>query len=114
MSLSPKAQKLILLLMDGAAAANEQEIAVRKLTDCLRKEYADGYALLADWNKSKASPPPRSSGESPYGRFIIGFGKYKGKPLKDIPIDYLLYLLDWPVLLPRTRTAIEKFLEQES
>jgi hypothetical protein len=85
----------------------------------LRKEYADGYALLADWNKGKAAPPPtpplsRPSGESPYGRFIIGFGKYKGKQLKDIPIDYLLYLLDWPDLYPRTKTAIEKFLEQES
>ena len=53
MSLSPKAQKLILLLMDGAVTPNEQETATRKLVDCLRKEYADGYALLADWNKSK-------------------------------------------------------------
>lgn len=117
MSLSPKAQKLILLLMDGAAAPNEQEIAVRKLTDCLRKEYPDGYALLADWNKANASPPPpppSPSGESPYGRFIFPFGKHKGEMLKDVPVSYLLWALDLSNLLPRTRTAIEKYLEQES
>jgi hypothetical protein len=114
-SLSPKAQKLILLLMDGAAAPNEQEIAVRKLTDCLSKEYADGYALLADWSKGNPPPPqPPPSGESPYGRFMMPFGKHKGEMLKEVPVSYLLWVLDLSNLQPRTRTAIEKFLEQES
>jgi hypothetical protein len=117
MALSPKAQKLILLLMDGAASSNEQEIAVRKLTETLRKEYPDGYALLADWNKGKTStsplPPPNQSRPSPYNRFVMPFGAHKGKMLKDVPVDYLLYILEWSDLFPRTRSAIEKFLAQQ-
>jgi Putative quorum-sensing-regulated virulence factor len=118
MSLPPKAQKLILLMMDGAAAPNEQEIAARKLADCLRKHYVDGFELLADWNRGRATappppPPPKPSGESPYARFIIPFGMHKGKPLKEVPTEYLLWVLDWQDLFPRTRTAIEKYLAQE-
>ena len=116
MPLSPKAQKLILLLMDGAAAPGEQDVAVRKLTETLRKDYADGYALLADWNKGKTATPPPSNppGTSPYDRFVMPFGKYKGEMLKDInDIDYLLWVLDWPDLYPRTRSIIEKFVAQQ-
>jgi hypothetical protein len=116
MPLSSKAQKLILLLMDGAALPNEQDIAVRKLTECLRHDYPDGYALLADWNKNQTSAPPPSSpgppGESPYGRFVLRFGMHKGEMLKDVPVDYLLHILDWPDIWPQTRTAIQKYLEQ--
>jgi hypothetical protein len=92
MPLPPKAQKLILLLMDGAASLNEREVAVTKLVECLRKVYPDGYALLADWHTKQTSvlPPQKPNSESPYGRFIMPFGKYRGEMIKHVPVSYLL------------------------
>jgi hypothetical protein len=113
MPLPDKAKKLILLLMDGAAPAGEQEAATRKLIACLRSNFADGYALLKEWGNGTASPPPPSahSSTSVYGTFRLPFGQYKGRELRNVPIDYLLYLLGWEGLWPNTRKAIQCYLE---
>jgi hypothetical protein len=37
----------------------------------------------------------------------LRFGRYRGRPLCDVPRDYLLWLLDNVPLRPRMREAIE-------
>jgi hypothetical protein len=119
--LPDKAKKLILLLLDGAASTGEQDTATRKLIACLRANFKDGYALLAEWghSPSSTSPPPKpsapktGSSTSVSGAFKLPFGQYKGCELWEVPIDYLFYLLDWPELWPNTRKAIERYLEDE-
>jgi hypothetical protein len=31
---------------------------------------------------------------NPYGEFVLSFGRHKGKPLKEIPVSYLIWCLD--------------------
>jgi hypothetical protein len=109
MPIPDRAKKLILLLMDGAASAGEQDVAVRKLIRCLRATFKDGYEMLKEWGNGTASPPRSST--SVYATFRLSFGQYKGCRLQDVPVDYLLYLLDWPDLWPATRKAIQRYLE---
>ena len=113
MPLPDKAKKLILLLMDGAASAGEQDTATRKLIACLRANFKDGYEMLKEWGNGTAPSPPSSAHSSPsvYGAFKLPFGQYKGRELRNVPIDYLLYLLDWSDLWPNTRKAIQRYLE---
>jgi Putative quorum-sensing-regulated virulence factor len=111
MPLSNRAKKLILLLMDNGASGGERDTATRKLIECLRTSYPDGYALLEEWGDGKKTsvPPPKPS--SVYGSFTMPFGQYKGLPIRDIPVDYLLYILDWPDLWPTTRKGIQRYLD---
>jgi len=114
MPLPDKAKKLILLLMDGAASVGEQDTATRKLIVCLRTNFKDGYEMLKEWGNGTAStPPPPSSHPSTsiYGAFRLPFGQYKGRALRVIPTNYLLYLLNWQGLWPDTRRAIRRYLE---
>jgi hypothetical protein len=113
MPLPDKAKKLIILLMDGSAADGERDTATRKLIECLRTNFKDGYALLEEWGNGKkaAAPPPAHSSSSVYGEFTMPFGQYKGQPIREVPVDYLLYILDWNDLWPTTKRAIQRYLD---
>jgi hypothetical protein len=117
MPLPDKAKKLILLLMDGAAAEGERDTALRKLIECLRTNFKDGYALLEEWGNGKKATAPPSPSASPgasssiYGKFRMPFGQYKGQPIREVPVEYLLYILDWPELWPATKRAIQRYLD---
>ena len=118
MPIPDKAKKLILLLMDGAAPEGEQDVALRKLIICLRTNFKDGYELLKEWGNEAGSTSYSShssthSSTSVYGSFKLPFGQYKGQMLRDVPDDYLFYLLDWQGLWPSTRKAIQRYLEDQ-
>jgi uncharacterized protein (DUF3820 family) len=49
--------------------------------------------------------------QSIYGTVVLGFGKHRGKPLKQIPADYLLWVLENCTRLSfSTREAIKNYL----
>jgi len=52
-------------------------------------------------------PPPRENGEGPP---VMPFGKHKGLTFSETPIDYLLYVRDFPDLNPIFRKQLEEYL----
>jgi exodeoxyribonuclease X len=52
-----------------------------------------------------------ASAPCPFGQVTLHFGKHRGKPLQDIPADYLIWVLqNCSRLNPCMREAIEGFL----
>jgi hypothetical protein len=97
-------QKILLLAMDPAAPPGELASAANKLVLLLRKRFQDGYALIGDLETL-----PERDAVNRFGEYVIRFGKHKGKPLKEIPVDYLSYLLTID-LHDGTRAAIKGWL----
>jgi hypothetical protein len=78
------------------------------------ERYKDGHALVADHEKGEERIVEKILyiNKSPYGKVTLGFGKYAGWPLEDIPVGYLEWVLEeFDDLWPSTRRAIEKYLE---
>jgi len=85
-----------------------------------RKRYRDGYELANDLEYLPERKPlinaqarhaawPRR--RATFGNVTLRFGKHRGKPLADIPADYLIWVLrNCSRLNPYTREAIEGFL----
>ena len=112
MKLNERERKLLLLAFDPAASIGESANALRALFKNWLLKYPDGHALVKDLETGEVHEKVVYRTTSPYGEVILGFGKYRGEAIKDVPIDYLFWILDnFDDLWPRTRTAIEKYLE---
>jgi hypothetical protein len=48
------------------------------------------------------------------GDTILRFGKYKGAKIRDVPVEYLDYLLGWDELYPSIRADIEAYLKTQA
>ena len=111
MKLTDRERKLLILAFDRTATTGETVAALRVVfRDWIRK-YSDGYALIEDLESvEKTVSHDRESRR--YGEVVLGFGKYRGQALKDVPESYLLWVLDnFEGLWPQTRRAIERYLE---
>jgi len=107
MTLTPQQQALLLVAMDPGANPNEQNLAAVAFFRQLREQFSDGYALLA-----RLGGPQEEHSRSKYGSEILGFGKYKGQKLSEVPTPYLLWILDNVDWLDRyLRCAIERYLQ---
>lgn len=114
MKLDPKERKLLLLAFDPAASPGETMNALRAVFRNWLLRYPDGHALVKDLESGGVLEKiVYREAEPPYGNVILRFGKHYGKPLQEVPVDYLLWCLDnFDDLWPATRRAIEKYLEQ--
>jgi hypothetical protein len=115
MKLEQRERKLLLLAFDPAASVGESANALRALFKNWLIRYPDGHALVKDLETGEVRERVVFRSESPYGEVVLGFGKYRGEAIKDVPVDYLLWILDnFDDLWPQTRTAIERYLEGQS
>jgi Putative quorum-sensing-regulated virulence factor len=110
LKLNDRLSQLLLLAMDPAGNPHEQALAAKKFFNELRKQFPDGgYELLAELNDSQALAMPVVGGD-----VTMPFGKYRGQPLSQIPLDYLFWCLDKASVLERNpylRTSIELYVE---
>ena len=110
MTLTDIEKKVLLVAMDRAAATGEVQSASLKLVELLRKRYNDGHALIKDFESIQIVNTVRYI-DNPYATFRMQFGKYEGEMLKDIPVDYLHWLLEnFKGLRDSTKTVIESYL----
>ena len=108
MKLTDRQRKLLILAFDPAATAGEAVNALRVIFRDWINTYRDGHELVKDLETETIV---RQKKENPYGDFVLSFGRHKGKPLKEIPVSYLLWTLDnFEDLWPQTRRAIERYL----
>ena len=113
----PKAQKLLALALDSAAADGEWRNAAVMLIAAMRKAGTTATELLAPpvpaFTQARPGPSPRwtpGGYASPFG-MKMPFGKHKGVLLSKIPTDYLHWVLTLPDLRPDLRRAIQQELE---
>jgi len=113
--LTDKEQKLILLAFDLAAGSGGCTNAFRALMVSWLKRFPDGHQLVADLKGS--------GGEriffrekvvyrgNPFADYVLGFGKHRGNPLREIPVSYLQWVVrHFDDLWPDTRQAMESCL----
>jgi hypothetical protein len=110
MKLSDRERKLLVLAFNPASTTGEAMNALRVIFRNWIQKYRDGRELVKDLESGEEKVVYRGGKADIYGAVTLGFGKYKGRPLKDIPIDYLLWVLEnFEDLWPSTRRAIEKY-----
>jgi hypothetical protein len=111
--LDGKTTQLLLLALDPSAASGEVDNAAIAFVRRLRRQYSDGHAFLAaltDKPEPPRQPPPNAV--SVYGTVRMTFGKYRDRRLRDVPPEYLMWVLDTCRNAdPYLRTAIRRFLE---
>jgi hypothetical protein len=113
MNLTDIEKKILVLAMDRSANTGEVATAALKLIELLRRRYPSGHDLIKDLEQIKIREEVRfvNVDHDPYGNFVMPFGKHRGQKLKDIPIDYLIWLLDnYDGLRETTRKVIENFV----
>jgi hypothetical protein len=117
MKLSTKEKKLLILAFDQAAEVGEALAAIRALAKGWVLKYPDGYSLIRDLEApEKVVVQERIVYRylSPYGEFELNFGKHRGEKLRNVPVSYLVWVLEnFDGLYTTTKTAIEKYLEQK-
>jgi hypothetical protein len=115
MKLSDKEKKLLILAFDQAAEVGEVLGAIRSLAKVWVQKYPDGYALIKDLEapeKIVVQEKVVYQNQSPYAEFSLSFGKHRGERLADVPVSYLLWILEnFEDLWPATRKAIEGYME---
>jgi putative quorum-sensing-regulated virulence factor len=116
MQLDPREIKLVLLALDAAAAIGERDSAALAFMRSLGKRFRDGHALVTALEaRGKEIIRERvvlKKAESPYADVLMRFGKHKGKPLREVPADYLCWVLrKCDRLSPSTRIAIKSYLD---
>jgi hypothetical protein len=119
MELTATEKKILLLAMDRSAPDGEVTAAAGRLIRLFRKRYRDGYELVGDleslperkpWPVARERHAAWLRRRATYGQVTLRFGKHRGKPLADIPADYLIWILrNCPRLNSYTREAIEGF-----
>lgn len=114
MRLTDRERKLILLAFDPAAEPGEAVGAVRALAKTWISKYPDGHALVKDLEAPEQEVVKEKvvyRTESPFADFELPFGKHRGAPLRDVPVEYLLWVLhNFEGMWPTTREAIERYL----
>ena len=113
MKLTERQRNLLILAFDPAATAGEAANALRVLFRDWIAKYPDGYEFVRDLESGRARVKEKIiyRDRNPYGDVVLGFGKYKGKALRDVPATYLLWVLNnFDGLWPETRTVIERYL----
>ena len=114
MRLSELEKKLLTLAFDPSASAGESVNALRVIFRNWIEKYPDGYTLVKDLEGIETQTSKVNTPDSPYASVVLGFGKHKGKCLRDVPANYLLWVLDnFEELWPETRKSIERYLEGE-
>lgn len=114
MRLSDKEKKLLILAFDDAASVGEAMNALRFLMKTWIEKYPDGYTLIQDLEApEKVVYRDRVvRQESPWGDYVLSFGKFKGEMLKDVDPGYLMWCYNnFENMWPETRTAIERYLD---
>jgi hypothetical protein len=107
-TLDEKTTRLLLLALDPQAAPGEVENAAVAFVRRLRSRFSDGHAFLAEL-ADKAELPDVAN---VYGAVKMPFGRHRDRRLRDIPPDYLLWVLDNCTNAdPYLRTAIRRYLE---
>jgi hypothetical protein len=124
MHLTGTERKILLLALDRSASGGEVIAAAGRLVNSWRKRYRDGYELIGELepkNPKRSIEDIRRDREArqaawlrrraTFGQVTLRFGKHRGKPLSQIPADYLIWVLrNCSGLNPYTREAIEGFL----
>jgi hypothetical protein len=116
MNLTDKERKLILLALDRAASPGETDNAAVALVRSFKARFRDGYKVLDELESKGFSPTARSRTNYvvDYGETVLPFGKYRGQELRDVPPDYLLWVLrNFERLNDSLREAITRFLREE-
>lgn len=128
MNLTDTEKKVIMLAMDRSAQIGEVANAAVKLIELLRKRYFSGHELLKDLESIQRTEIKYIDRikvverimwrdrvqfkQRPFAEYKLMFGKHKGKKLEEIPVDYLLWVLDnFDDLNTHQREAIETFLD---
>ena len=92
MKLSDRERKLLILAFDPAATAGEAMNALRVVFRDWIQKYSDGHALVKDLESGGTVVPEQRA--SPYSNVVLGFGKHRGKCLRDVSVDYLFVGLE--------------------
>ena len=119
MTLTETEKKILLLALDRSAPDGEVTAAAGRLIRLFRKRYGEGYELIGDLESlpeckllidARARHATWLRRRATFGQVTLRFGKHRGKPLADIPADYLIWILrNCPRLNSYTREAIEGF-----
>ena len=124
MRLTETEKKCLILAFDRSTPEGEMIAAAGRLVRLLRKRYRDGYEVLGDLAPKAAKRSiedirrDRETRQAAwlrrratFGAVTLRFGKHRGKPLSNIPADYLLWVLrNCSRLKPALREAIEGYL----
>jgi hypothetical protein len=117
-------KKCLILAFDRAVGDGEIVAAAGRLVQFWRKRYRDGYELINDLEFLPTRPPRIDftakhaawlRRQSIYGSVVLNFGKHRGKPLNQIPADYLTWILEncCTRLSFSTREAIKNYLNKD-
>jgi hypothetical protein len=85
---SPTEENFIRLPLDPAARGGEISAAAVKLIESLRKRAVKAEHVIPSSERAEKSAIEKAA------EVRLTFGKHKGKPLADIPGDYLRWALD--------------------
>lgn len=110
--LSPVEAKLLRLLLDGAAAGPEAEVARRKLIDSLSGHGLSGHdiaEMLEHPQELLPEPPPQMS-KPDYGLCRMPFGKTKGQLFMDLPPYDLRNARRWAMSTPELARKFASFI----
>lgn len=102
-----KARKLLALALDRGACDGEWRNAATMFVAALRKAGATADELFAPASAHQPQScwqPPPSDWRS--RSVTMPFGRHKGKPLREIPAEYLEWLLNLDTLRPELRAAV--------
>jgi hypothetical protein len=123
MNLSTLERKLVTLALDPGASPGEIASAAEKLFRLFRRRYRDGYAFLRELAASGNNGHDGHGDEiswrrerwlyrhAIYGSTVVHFGKYRGQPIRNVPADYLIWILrNCSRLNSSTREAISGYL----
>jgi hypothetical protein len=109
--LDAKQEKLLLLAMDPGAQPGEAINAATAFFRSLKSRYQSGHELLVALNAAASARNRPCANEANYGLVTLPFGKYKGRQLRTIPLDYLLWMMrECDCLTDAMREAIKRFL----
>jgi hypothetical protein len=109
--LTEKEIKLLRLSLDKGASSPERANAAAKLVASLVARGVDSYTIESALASTKVSYN-RNSPEVLLGEMLLDFGKHKGKRLKSVPHDYLIWCLEYYGNLSRPmRRAFTRWLE---
>jgi Putative quorum-sensing-regulated virulence factor len=104
----PRELKLLRLALCPGAARGEVETAAIKLVDSLRARGVKAEALSHPALAKRSCKSRLAKGD-----MRIPFGKFRGQPIRDVPMDYLEWVLASVEGYPRLIRAIQRYLRSQ-